>query len=250
METKICNNCNNSFYLKDFKICKTSKDGYTNQCKVCINVKRKEYRKNSEKYKKETKNYILKNKEKINEYYKYYSKNNKEKINKIKNKYASNNEEKVRLSKLNWLQNNTEKRKIIANNSAKKNKEKTLIYQKNKRKNDVNYKIKCNLRNRLYKSLKNTNAKKYNSFLQLIGCSSSFLKEYLQNKFVPTMTWDNYGLYWHIDHIKPCSLFDLSIEEEQKKCFHYSNLQPLFAVTQIIDNILYVGNINKNNKYL
>ena len=59
------------------------------------------------------------------------------------------------------------------------------------------------------------------------------------------MTWDNYGGYWHIDHIIPCCRFDLTKEEEQLKCFHYTNLQPLFAVTQIIDGIEYIGNINK-----
>jgi len=44
------------------------------------------------------------------------------------------------------------------------------------------------------------------------------------------MTWDNYGYYgWHIDHIKPCASFDLVDEEEQRKCFNYRNLQPLWS---------------------
>lgn len=43
------------------------------------------------------------------------------------------------------------------------------------------------------------------------------------------MSWENYGIRgWHIDHIKPCASFDLSIIEEQKECFHYTNLQPLW----------------------
>ena len=43
------------------------------------------------------------------------------------------------------------------------------------------------------------------------------------------MTWENHGQYgWHVDHIKPCALFDLTKIEEQKKCFHYTNLQPLW----------------------
>jgi hypothetical protein len=44
------------------------------------------------------------------------------------------------------------------------------------------------------------------------------------------MNWSNYGLHgWHIDHIRPCASFDLSKSEEQRKCFHYTNLQPLWA---------------------
>jgi len=41
--------------------------------------------------------------------------------------------------------------------------------------------------------------------------------------------WDNYGSGWHIDHIRPCSSFDLSDEEQQRACFHHSNLQPLWV---------------------
>ena len=47
------------------------------------------------------------------------------------------------------------------------------------------------------------------------------------------MTWENHGK-WHVDHIKPCCTFDFSKEEEQKKCFHYTNLQPLWAEENLV----------------
>ena len=71
-------------------------------------------------------------------------------------------------------------------------------------------------------------AKKNNTTMELTGCSVIFLKGYLEAKFKDGMNWSNHGL-WHIDHIKPCISFNLLDENEQKACFHYSNLQPLWA---------------------
>lgn len=65
------------------------------------------------------------------------------------------------------------------------------------------------------------------SAMKLIGCDLKTLKNHLQSKFKPGMTWDNRGR-WEIDHIKPCAKFDLKKIIEQKKCFHFLNLQPLW----------------------
>ena len=105
---------------------------------------------------------------------------------------------------------------------------KTNIYKKDKYKNDHYFKLKRLLRCRLYYALKSQNAKKSNRTLKLTGCSLSFLVGYLEGKFRKGMTWENYG-EWHVDHIKPVSSFNLLDENEQKKCFNYNNLQPLWA---------------------
>lgn len=64
--------------------------------------------------------------------------------------------------------------------------------------------------------------------MRIVGCSKLELMEHLQRQFKLGMNWNNYGKVWEIDHIKPTSLFNLVEEAQQKACFHYTNLQPLF----------------------
>ena len=71
---------------------------------------------------------------------------------------------------------------------------------------------------------------KSNHTLEMIGCSAIELKDYIESKFQDGMSWENYGREgWHIDHIRPCASFDLSDPKQQEECFHYENLQPLWA---------------------
>lgn len=69
--------------------------------------------------------------------------------------------------------------------------------------------------------------KKLRSTRESLGCSIPELKTHLENLFQPGMTWENRG-EWEIDHIRPCASFDLLDPEQQKCCFHYTNLQPLW----------------------
>lgn len=111
-------------------------------------------------------------------------------------------------------------------------------YQKDRRKSNINYKLSCNLRSRLYHVLKDSD--KCDSTFKLLGCTIEEFKIHLENQFTEGMTWDNHGFYgWHIDHIRPCASFDLSNEEEQKICFHYTNLQPLWRKDNLIKSDKY-----------
>ena len=74
--------------------------------------------------------------------------------------------------------------------------------------------------------------------MKLTGCELSFLKKHIESKFTEKMTWNNHG-EWHIDHIIPCSSFDLRNPIEQKICFNWRNLQPMWATE----------NLEKSNKY-
>jgi hypothetical protein len=99
----------------------------------------------------------------------------------------------------------------------------------NLKKKVINYRITQNLRTRLIAVIKNKDAKKSNKTMTLLGCSLEFFKKYIENQFKKGMTWENHSKYgWHLDHIKPCSSFDLTDSEQQKICFHYTNFQPLW----------------------
>jgi hypothetical protein len=113
-----------------------------------------------------------------------------------------------------------------------------------KLKEDPHFKLKQNLSHRINLALKTKGVSKSKRTRELIGCTVFELWQHLEKQFQPGMTKENYGK-WHIDHIKPCALFDLTKEEEQIKCFHYTNLQPLWAIDNIRKGKIY-GSGNNN----
>lgn len=112
-------------------------------------------------------------------------------------------------------------------------------YEQKRKLTDAEFKLVKTLRSRLGTAVRRQNSNKNNKTIELLGCSVSFLKGFLEAKFKEGMTWENHG-EWHIDHIKPCASFDLLDEAEQKKCFHYTNLQPLWASENLSKGCKYI----------
>jgi hypothetical protein len=122
-----------------------------------------------------------------------------------------------------------------------------IYYQKNKYKinqqrkkyrnqrlqKDIDFKIRRYLSHRIYMAVKGYC--KSETTIKLLGCSVEQLKKHLEKQFKLDMNWSNYGK-WHVDHINPCASFDLSKTSEQKKCFNYTNLQPLWAEENLRKN--------------
>lgn len=87
---------------------------------------------------------------------------------------------------------------------------------------------------RIRSVLKRSRSHKDNSTLALLGADIATVKRHIESLWLPGMSWNNWGpTGWHIDHIKPCASFDLTDPEQQKQCFHYTNLQPLWYVDNI-----------------
>jgi hypothetical protein len=105
--------------------------------------------------------------------------------------------------------------------------EKARIYKKKRRNTDLNFKISDNLRVRIRTAMRR--ATKKTSAIKYLGCTIAQLREHLARNFKPGMSWQNYGAGWVVDHIRPVASYDLTDPHQQQECFHYSNLQPLWA---------------------
>ena len=112
-----------------------------------------------------------------------------------------------------------------ASNYAKNNRLKINKRIRDKMKRDPIYKLKLTLQSRTSASLIKYSSSEFEKFL---GCSLAKARKYLESQFKPGMSWSNHGK-WHIDHIRPVSSFDLSIDKNIYECFNFKNLQPLWA---------------------
>ena len=198
MKTKICSKCKIEKPIDDYY---NTSQGYKHaECKPCFRARSKAT--------------TAKNKDKLIEYNREYYKKNKEAITIQKKKYALSKADYFRQ----WNKEYREKNKEVLAEKVRKR------YNEN-----IDVKIKHLVRSRLWYALKK--GYKTKSAIELLGCDIEDFKKHLENQFQPGMTWDNHGLgknKWNIDHIIPCAHFDLTKVEEQKKCFHYTNMRPLW----------------------
>lgn len=230
MKTKICRKCGIEKDLHLFHKHSASKDGYENRCKKCRSEYDKEYdSKNKEKHMKSAMKWMNNNPES-----KKFSLKKHKKTDKYKNtwvKYYNKNKEKLKIVSKDWYKNNIER---------------SREYERKRYENNVNFRIAKCLRARIYAAM--TKGHKSASSIELLGCSIEFYKRYLEDYLLPEMNWDNHGYIWEIDHIIPCSSFDLIQKEEQLKAFNYINTQPLFITTIIAESFGYIDQIGNRNK--
>ena len=236
MKSKVCIICLKRKKLIDFYFRKDS-NKYRNECKCCFNIKnRNRWNKNNKRYNKLKPQYYIDNKEYFKQKAKEYQTLHKEECKKYSKEY-------YKVHKNHILKQHKENKESINTRMRK--------YTKERRKNDLGFRLLLNLRSRLSVAIK-LNIKS-NKTMKLVGCSMSFLKNHLEKQFKDGMNWENYGRgwngkgmqEWHIDHIKPCVYFDLSKPEEQYKCFHWSNLQPLWATENYQKKVFKQGEWHK-----
>lgn len=122
------------------------------------------------------------------------------------------------------------------------NKQNKISYQvdyiRQRRLEDPLFKLSDNIRCLIIKSFKNQYTKKAKKTINILGCTFAEFKSHLECKFTNIMNWENYGIYWEMDHIVPVSW--ATTEEELYKLNHYTNFQPLTKA----------DNMAKGNRYI
>ena len=179
------------------------------------------YHANKEKRRKDWKEYYAVNSERLKEIAKAKRKADPESVSKRNREYYNRNASAQRQRAVEYRKENREKVRDF-----------NAHYYVRRRHSDPCFKIVTNLRNRINSLLRKCAMGKTTGTITLIGCTSAELKDHLEARFLPGMSWKNHGK-WHIDHIRPCASFDLTDPEQQRECFHYTNLQPLWAADNI-----------------
>lgn len=160
------------------------------------------------------KEYRQKNREKLNAYSKEYGKT-----------YNVENKEKIKQHHKEWFQ---------------KNKKEVTARMMKRRRENPQVKLKNRLSGRMRDALKGIH--KSAKTMELIGCSIDEFKIHIESQFGPGMTWENYP-EWHLDHKIPCKSFNLADPLEQRICFHFSNISPMWGD----ENISKGAKVNKED---
>ena len=216
--TKVCTKCNQEKELDAFNVQNGRSYNRSSNCKGCKAEYRKKNRKALQKRKAD-----------------YYKENKAACIERSIRWYKENKQLTIERSAQRRI-NDPKGAAEYMSNYSKKNKDELTIkkrqYIRKRRNEDKSFKIKSNISRRIHHALKGQNKSDHTT--TLLGCTPDCAKAHVESQFSKGMSWDNYGVHgWHIDHIIPCASFDLTDPEQQRKCFHYTNLQPLWAIENI-----------------
>lgn len=125
---------------------------------------------------------------------------------------------------------------------------KNASYMKSRRAKDINFRLAGNIRVRMRSALDRCGARKAANTEALIGCSIDAFRIHIKSKFKPGMTFENRS-EWHLDHVLPLSMFDLSNPEQQKLAFHYKNCVPEWKHDNLVKNDAIPGELLRGRHY-
>lgn len=137
--------------------------------------------------------------------------------------WVEENRERNRAYKKQWYEANKERlrEKAIARYPQ------TFARVRERQATDIQFALASRLRARIQKAIRACGATRAARVADLIGCSVEQFRAHIERQFAKGMTWENRSR-WHLDHIRPIAGFDLSDAEQQRACFHFTNIRPLW----------------------
>lgn len=241
---KTCKVCGETKPLEEFEKYKRTLDGHTSRCLVCG----REYKKQKaiEKYGSvyaEKKRYRDSYKDELKQRKHEDYEARKEQVLAHNKKYYTEHKDEVLIKCKQYRETHSEWKKAYDKKYVEEHPDIILKIKRdyyNRNKDNTFFRIRMNLSGRIVGALRGRS--KYKDTMSLVGCTLIELRKHLEEQFQEGMSWDNYGKDgWHVDHIRPCASFNLNSPEQQRECFHYDNLQPLWAVDNMQKGSLWQG---------
>jgi len=258
VEEKYCSGCKMMKPFKEFHKCNSSKSGLQYRCKRCRWPLKKIQENLPEGLKrcctckeiKDVNEFVKDNKRKDGKYRqckickrnvcRKYTENNIEKIREKNRQYFKDNKEEILKKSKAWYRKHQEYYKKYSREWEERNRDKRRKYAR-----DAYYRdrIGCIMRSLICDGLKkNGGSKNYRSTWKMVPYTKEELKKHIESQFDEHMNWDNWGSYWHLDHILPRSYFKYTTykDEQFQECWALKNLRPLEKIE----------NLKKGNKVL
>lgn len=216
MKYKECGKCKIKYPLTSDYFHKQSKNknGFRGSCKTCRALKSKEY-------------YSL-NKEAVNIRNRDYRKKNRpallEKQKEYNAGYRADFPDKVR--------------------------ESNRKYYRKRVKKDPSFKLKKRVSKYVWRALKKSGeSKDGNSVWKHLPYSPTDLKEHIESLMKDSMTWDNHGVLWEIDHVVPQAAlsYDSMSDPFFFKCWELNNLRPIFKNKNASKSSLFMGRMFRHD---
>ena len=179
------------------------------------------------------------NSEKRKQYCQKYKTKHKKETTKYNKEYYLKYKEQEKIRQKEYYLEHKEERQKWGREYSYRNRKRRNELVCYRKKVDIKFRLNHTLSTAILKALKDKKAGR--RWEKLVGYTVDDLKKHLEKQFTKKINWSNYGFYWHIDHIKPKSLFHYNSvkNKEFKECWSLKNLQPLEAIE----------NIKKSNHY-
>ena len=177
---------------------------------------------------------VIKRTSKIAQKKYHASEKGKETLKKSKKKYYSKEENIQKRRNNNKKYVKTEKGRANKNKNSKKQYEKykDKYLEKNRKWSKENKEFHKELLRKYRKTDGSKLVRKKWEKNQILNNPRFRLERNIRARLYHFLTWKNYGK-WHVDHVKPLSMFDVTNEKELYLACNFKNLQPMWAVENL-----------------